>query len=373
MQLIHRHRRLILLIGLIFVMSLTLINLLFPFTAHASAECAGVDTNIISCDSKKNGVWSLLLLVMKILAAGVVVVAVGGIIYGAMLYASAEDKADKVEKAKATIRNVVIGLIMFALMFSLLQFLIPGGVFNRDYDIPDAGAGPSADADTGAGSGSGDGGGSGGSGGSGHSSGSVTVADIKLRNLRDASTTSGGSVLKKGVLYRSSQLSELNEKNSEKLGELLGKNATIIDLRVASSRATDPDAKVPGAANVWVPIEGVHDQGPMVTDPTRRAQLKKALIAASHADGAVLIHCIAGKDRTGWAVAMIMYINGASDAQVMTEYMKSTDAGYELERSWLLHGLSLARSQYGSVMNYLKDGVGLSADDIKSIKNKFGA
>jgi len=254
-------------------------------------------------------------------------------------------------------------------MYSLLQFLIPGGVFNRDYDLPDAGAGPSADANTGAGSS-----GSGGHGGSGpSSSGDVAVADIKLRNLRDASTTSSGSVLKKATLYRSAQLAKLSDKDSERLSKLLGANATIIDLRTAASRASDPDVKVARVSNVSIPIDGITDQGPMVTDPVRRSQLRKALVLAAHADGAVLVHCIAGKDRTGWMVAMIMYMNGASDAQVMREYMKSTDAGFTVKPEWLNHGLSLARSEYGSISGYLKHGVGLSDSDINAIKSKFGA
>lgn len=102
-----------------------------------AAECGGADTAIISCDQdnsstdvEDNGVWGLLILVINILAAGVGIVAVGGIVYGAMMYASAEDKSDQVAKAKQIITNVVIGLIMFALMVSLLNYLIPGGVFN---------------------------------------------------------------------------------------------------------------------------------------------------------------------------------------------------------------------------------------------------
>lgn len=110
-----------------------------PFTVITpvmAAECAGVETSIIDCPTKNkstktedNGVWQLLLIVINILTAGIGITAVGGIIYASVLYASAEDKSDQVNQAKDLITNVVIGLIMFAVMWSLLNFLIPGGVF----------------------------------------------------------------------------------------------------------------------------------------------------------------------------------------------------------------------------------------------------
>lgn len=102
----------------------------------AGDDCGGVKTSIIKCDQnntgnsvENNGVWGLLLIAVNILTAGVGLVAVGGIIYGAFLYASAEDKSEQVNQAKQIITNVVIGLVLFALMYALLNFLIPGGIF----------------------------------------------------------------------------------------------------------------------------------------------------------------------------------------------------------------------------------------------------
>ena len=60
---------------------------------------------------------------------GVGIVAVGGIVYGAILYASAADNQAQVTKALEVIRNVVIGLVAYALMYVLIEFLIPGGLF----------------------------------------------------------------------------------------------------------------------------------------------------------------------------------------------------------------------------------------------------
>lgn len=108
-----------------------------PHTVMAATTCGGVDTAIIKCDAdnsdKKdlndNGVWALLLMVLNIMTAGIGIVAVGGIVYGAILYTTAEDKADQVKQATNIITNVVIGLVLYALMWVGLNFLVPGGVF----------------------------------------------------------------------------------------------------------------------------------------------------------------------------------------------------------------------------------------------------
>lgn len=112
---------------------------MFAFVAAPAvvrADCGGVKTSIINCsqDNKgnkveDNAVWGLLLLAINIMTGIIGIVAVGGLVYGAVLYASAEDKSDQVNQAKQIITNVVIGLILFALMYSLLNFLIPGGIF----------------------------------------------------------------------------------------------------------------------------------------------------------------------------------------------------------------------------------------------------
>jgi hypothetical protein len=105
-------------------------------TTVAADTCAGVTTAIIHCDqtggkrTQDSGVWGLLLVVINILTAGVGVAAVGGIIYGAILYTSAGGSPEQVKKAMGIITNVVIGVVAYAAMYSVLNFLIPGGIFN---------------------------------------------------------------------------------------------------------------------------------------------------------------------------------------------------------------------------------------------------
>lgn len=120
--------------------------LLFGLTLYIApstfAACGGVQTSIINCgdsktdnngdnvvNEKDNGIWSLLLIVINILTAGVGVVALGGIVYGAILYTSAGGSQEQVKKATTIFTNVVIGVIAFAGMWALLNFLVPGGIF----------------------------------------------------------------------------------------------------------------------------------------------------------------------------------------------------------------------------------------------------
>jgi hypothetical protein len=80
--------------------------------------------------AENSGLWAVILLVLNIMTAGVGVLAVGGIVYGSIMYASAADKADQTKKAMSIITNVVVGLIAYALMYLGLNFLIPGGIFS---------------------------------------------------------------------------------------------------------------------------------------------------------------------------------------------------------------------------------------------------
>lgn len=112
-------------------------GVLFAQTSVASANCGGAETSIINCSqgahpksAKDSGVWGLLIIALKIMTAGVGIAAVGGIVYGSLLYASARDSAEQIKKAIGIITNVVIGIVAYGLMYIVLNFLIPGGIFS---------------------------------------------------------------------------------------------------------------------------------------------------------------------------------------------------------------------------------------------------
>jgi hypothetical protein len=75
-------------------------------------------------------IWSLLLMAINILTAGIGLVAVGGVVYGSILYTSAGGSTENTKKAIQVIQNVVIGLIAYAVMYAFLNYIIPGGMFS---------------------------------------------------------------------------------------------------------------------------------------------------------------------------------------------------------------------------------------------------
>lgn len=125
------------LVAAILLLSLVVGSVLISSTVGAASKCGGVDTAIIGCSQtgsggdpvENSGLWGLLLLGINILTAGIGIAAVGGIVYGSILYTSAADSPEQVRKAMEIIRNVVIGLIAYAFMYAVLNFLIPGGLF----------------------------------------------------------------------------------------------------------------------------------------------------------------------------------------------------------------------------------------------------
>jgi hypothetical protein len=98
---------------------------------YAENDCGDYSTSTLPCPKDgENGVTSILLLIINILTAGIGVAAVGGVVYGAILYTSAGGSMDQTKRAKTIIFNVVIGLVVYALMYSFMNYLIPGGIFN---------------------------------------------------------------------------------------------------------------------------------------------------------------------------------------------------------------------------------------------------
>ncbi|MGV9002140.1 MAG: hypothetical protein ACOH18_04295 [Candidatus Saccharimonadaceae bacterium] len=100
--------------------------------------CGNVDTALISCDQndkdpatiQDTGLWGLLITTINIMIAGVGVLAVAGFVYGGILYTTSGGNPEGVKKARTVFTNVIIGVIAFGAMFTLLNFIVPGGVFN---------------------------------------------------------------------------------------------------------------------------------------------------------------------------------------------------------------------------------------------------
>jgi uncharacterized membrane protein YraQ (UPF0718 family) len=67
--------------------------------------------------------------IVNFLGGLVGVVVIAAIIMGGIQYSMAGDSSEAVNKAKTRIVNGLIALVVFILIYSFLQWIIPGGVF----------------------------------------------------------------------------------------------------------------------------------------------------------------------------------------------------------------------------------------------------
>ena len=58
-----------------------------------------------------------------------------------------------------------------------------------------------------------------------------------------------------------------------------------------------------------------------VEAPRRARRSRSCSAHIADADGAALFHCTAGKDRTGWAAALLLHLAGVDDATILEDYL----------------------------------------------------
>ncbi|MBQ6130628.1 hypothetical protein IJI72_03020 [Candidatus Saccharibacteria bacterium] len=95
-----------------------------------------VETSILGGDSgcydvqgDGKDIFEMLGIVLDVLTYGVGAAGVIGIVIAAIQYATAAGNESQMTKAKTRIIEVVIGLIAYGLMYTFLQWLVPGGMF----------------------------------------------------------------------------------------------------------------------------------------------------------------------------------------------------------------------------------------------------
>jgi Na+-driven multidrug efflux pump len=109
------------------------------------ADCGDTKTHLISCDGSTgtgslSALISITLTVMSILVG---IVAVGGIAYAGAIYASARDDQTKVDEAKRIIRNIIVGIVLYASTIAIIGWLIPSNVINSPSPSPSSSTSPS--------------------------------------------------------------------------------------------------------------------------------------------------------------------------------------------------------------------------------------
>ena len=175
-------------------------------------------------------------------------------------------------------------------------------------------------------------------------------------NFRDLGgyATAQGRTVRWGLVYRAGELSRLTDGDRRLFADL--DLALIIDLRSDPERVRAPSALDPSAAarTVSIPVDpgsarshrerllrGEADPGEAERAmraiyrefATRhRADFGALLRRVAEARGPVLLHCAAGKDRTGFAAALLLFALGVAPGVVMEDYLLSRDA-FDAERA----------------------------------------
>ena len=104
-------------------------NILFALKSFAAEQC--YDTLLLGkvCDDcNGSAIMKLIVFGIQVLTAGLVVTGTIGIILFGIQILTARDDATQLGKAKKRLFSTVIGLGMYAVMFLVLNFVIPGGV-----------------------------------------------------------------------------------------------------------------------------------------------------------------------------------------------------------------------------------------------------
>ncbi|QBR02767.1 tyrosine-protein phosphatase [Paraburkholderia pallida] len=167
-------------------------------------------------------------------------------------------------------------------------------------------------------------------------------------NFRDLGGYAAGVdlVTRSGCIYRSSDLSRCGAPQWDALREL--GLQTVIDLRDANEVHESGGELSPGIERIAIefhPSQLPCAQGkspaeaPYALDADfmidmyrdlvrhRQAQFQQVVVhVARAASGPVLLHCTAGKDRTGIAVALLLEAIGVGRDQVVADYLQSNAA-----------------------------------------------
>jgi protein-tyrosine phosphatase len=227
------------------------------------------------------------------------------------------------------------------------------------------------------------------------------------KNFRDVGgyATVDGHTVRTGVVYRSNKLSELTDDDLESLAGL--GVTTDVDLRNIIERHDEPDRVPTGAryqvADVLSLAHGLHfhDNATVTLAKALAAGLLNGsgnlgqsiaypfmvdFVGADHAfgdllraiaaqdSGAIVFHCTAGKDRTGWSTAVLLSLLGVPRATVESDYLLSNDKLGDpdaVELSWLRAAFDEVDHLYGSMDAYARQGLGLDDATIDALRARL--
>jgi protein-tyrosine phosphatase len=244
------------------------------------------------------------------------------------------------------------------------------------------------------------------------------------KNFRDLGgyRTVDGRMLKWNLLYRSDSLHKLTDSDLRYLSTLMLDR--IIDFRAGHEKEKEPDrlpkdtdtrlVEIPildASTRVWHESLKELVKNPKNINPVKylvqtnielatrfTPEIKQFIHELLSASGhPVLFHCAAGKDRTGFAAAILLRILGVSHETVMEDYLltnqyylpayrwnltfaqlvkgKQFAAGIrgfmEARPAYLSAAFEAIDLEHGSFDNYVHKGLGLAEKDIERLKSLY--
>ncbi len=244
-----------------------------------------------------------------------------------------------------------------------------------------------------------------------------------ISNFRDLGgyPAADGRAVKWGKLYRSGHLAKAS--NADLAGLAALQLASFIDFRSGAEKTEEPNrlpdpasfalVEIPvldeGNRNLFNEISTRIEEGTLGDfDPDLTMiqanrqfadeftpQFRQFVDAVLEADGApVLWHCTAGKDRTGFAAAVLLRILGVPQDIIMQDYLASSAPALEsrskellmlrlfegeetadkiavmlgVEPAWLEAAFEQIDTTWGSFDNYVAEGLQLSAADVQRLR-----
>ena len=236
-------------------------------------------------------------------------------------------------------------------------------------------------------------------------------------NFRDVTgpgyATADGRPLRGGVYFRSNELA-LTDEDATAIADL-GITA-IYDLRDDHEVEAHPDVPVPGADWTHLEVKGIPMQSvaalatvaeadAVMRDVYRgfvvhdggRASFADLLTRLSTATAPQLFHCTAGKDRTGWASAMLLHLAGVEPDVIVRDYLLTNTVSsgtrdkylgmvrehlsadlvpvYErvlvADEAYLAAGHDAAVATYGSLDGYLTEGLALDEETLGALRARL--
>jgi protein-tyrosine phosphatase len=238
-----------------------------------------------------------------------------------------------------------------------------------------------------------------------------------VENFRDVAgdadgyPTADGRRLRRGVLYRSGALAS-SDADAAVLDRL--RIQAVHDLRTLNEASLAPDRVPSGAtcdlaeiapfdfasvspasaaaASAWM----IETQRRLVIDATARAHLGAVFTRLANTAGPQIVHGAAGKDRTGWASALLLAIAGVPLDVIVQDYLLTNNVAataiqlridahavrtgasaanvaplFRAESATLEAAFDQMQQSFGTLTDYLVKGLGVARADIDMLRARL--